>query len=120
LDDLLETHHARLAALVAGDLTRLDELVGDDMIYISPTGKVQTKAEVFAGFRSGAMRIEQMEADEVRARHFDDIGIVTYRALTVMRDGAEVVRGNIRATSVYQNRADRWQLISQHQCRIAD
>lgn len=115
---LLEIHHARLAALLAGDLETLDRYVSDDLIYTSPDGQTQTKQQVFEGFRSGKSKVEKMDTDDTEVRLFTNAAVITYRATSKMSDGIRDTNGLIRSTATYINGSLGWQLVSQHQSRI--
>ena len=65
---LIAAHHERLDALRDGDLDALAKVVGEDMIYVSSFGKAHTRADVFAAFRSGAMRIERNATFDISTR----------------------------------------------------
>ena len=118
VSSLVAAHHSRIQALLEGDLETLGKVVGEDLIFVSAHGKMQTRPEVFAAFESGALKIERMVSRDIAARLYGDIGILIYRADTKMTDGAVTIEGMTRSTTVYARRGDGWQLISQHQSRI--
>ena len=105
---------------MAGDLDALDRFVSDELIYVSPAGKVQTKAEVYEGFRAGTLKVARMEIDEISARLYGPVGIVRYRAANRIVDNGKVFEGLSRSTAVYHHQDGRWQLVSQHVCPITD
>jgi uncharacterized protein (TIGR02246 family) len=112
--EVLAANRERIAALVAGDADTLDCFVGDDMSYVSPAGQVQSKAQVFAALRSGALRLERQDASDLEVRLYGDTAIVGYRAETVTVDSGVRIEGTTRCTSVYVHRDGRWQLVLQH------
>ena len=118
-EELRMVHEARIAALLAGDVEHLDNYVADDLTYTSPKGKVMGKPEVFAAFRSGAMRIDHMEIDDLECREHGDTAIMTYRAQTTIIDDGETISGAVRSTAVYLKRDGRWKLAAQQQTAIA-
>lgn len=118
-DDLRNVHEARIAALLAGDLGELDKYVADDLTYTSPHGKIMSKAEVFANFRSGAMKMQRMEVDDLAVREHGDAAIMTYRALTTFVDNGAVIDGTVRSTAIYLHREGSWKLAAQQQTSIA-
>ncbi len=118
--EVSKVHSERLQALVQGDLAKLDQIVGDDLVYISPTGQVQTKAEVVADRKSGALKVSAIEAEDVQVRVYGETAVVTYRTINKgFLDNGKDFSGQIRATSVYVKRDGRWQLVSQQMTRIA-
>ena len=115
---LTAAHHERLNAVLDGDLDALAKVVGEDMIYISSFGKALTRADVFAAFQSGTMKIERMESYDISTRIYGSIGILIYRADTKMMNGDDIVEGVTRSTTVYEMRDGDWLMISQHQSPV--
>jgi len=115
---LTAAHHDRLRAVLDGDLDALAKVVGEDMIYVSSFGKAHTRADVFAAFRSGAMKIERMESYDISTRIYGSIGILIYQADTKMMNGNDIVEGVTRSTTVYEMRNGDWQMVSQHQSSV--
>ncbi len=115
---LTAAHHDRLNAVLEGDLDALAKVVGEDMIYVSSFGKAHTRADVFAAFRSGTMKIERMESYDISTRIYGNIGILIYQADTKMMNGNDIVEGITRSTTVYEMRNGDWLMISQHQSAV--
>lgn len=115
---VLDVHQARLKALVDGDLEALERLVGEDMVYISAHGAVQTRAQVFESIRSARLRIHRLDSDDVTVTLYGDVAITRYRAESHSDDGDDVIQGTVRSTAVYVMRDGRWQLVSAHNCLI--
>jgi ketosteroid isomerase-like protein len=107
--ELIDVNRDRIAALVACDLDALDRFVAHDMQYVSVAGAVQTKAQVFAGFRSGDVRLERQDPSELDVRIYGDAAIVGYRADSLTLDRGARIEGTTRCTSVYARRDGRWQ-----------
>ena len=120
MSDILDVHHARVKAIVSGDLQTLDQYVSQDLTYTSPTGMVLTKSEVFAGFKAGTLNVTQMETYDINATVYGDAAVVTYTATATMHEHDEVVTGNIRASTTYIKQDGRWQLVVAHQTRIEE
>jgi ketosteroid isomerase-like protein len=112
--EVLAVNRARIAALVAGDVDALERFVGDDMQYVSVSGAVESKPQVFAGLRSGALRLERQDAVDEDVRLYGDTAIVGYRAESVTLDRGARIEGTTRCTSVYVRRDGHWQLVLQH------
>lgn len=117
--DLLATHEARIAALVAGNLDDLSQIVGEDLVFVSAVGKVMRRPEIFASFQAGTMRVERIDADNVETRFYGDTALLSYRAHTTVRDGDNLIDGLTQNTCVFVHRDGRWQMVNQHQCAIA-
>ena len=115
---LVAAHHVRMNALLECDLDTLSTVVGEDMVFISSFAKIQTRAEVFAAVRAGTMKIERMISRDISTRIYGDVGILIYEADTKVLDGSVLVEGVTRSTTVYTERRNGWQMVSQHQSRV--
>lgn len=115
---LIKAHETRLKALLDGDLDLLSTVVGEDMEFISPTGKTTTRADVIAAFKAGTMKIHRMDARDISTRLYGDIGILIYTADGKTTHGDTTVEGTTRSTTVYAHRNGGWQMISQHQSML--
>ncbi|MBL6597934.1 MAG: nuclear transport factor 2 family protein [Alphaproteobacteria bacterium] len=112
---LIKAHETRLRALLDGDLDLLSTVVGEDMQFISTTGKTTTRAEVIAAYKAGTMKIHRMDASDISTRLYGDIGILIYSADGKTTHGDTTVEGMTRSTTVYAYRGGGWQMVSQHQ-----
>ena len=112
--ELIAVNRRRIEALVAGDWDVLENYVGEDMQYVSGAGTVHPKSEVFAGFRSGDLRLERQDPSDEEVRVYGDTAIVGYRAESVTIDRGTRIEGVTRCSSVYVRRDGRWQLVLQH------
>ena len=108
----------RLNALATGDISKLDQILGNDFISISPQGKLQTKADVVKDLKSGALKVSLIEPIELTVRVYENTAVINYLTSTKYVDNGKNFDTQIRATSVYVKRDDRWQLISQHMSRV--
>ena len=116
---LIAVNRARIAALVAGEWDILQRYVAQDMQYISSAGTVHPKVEVFANFRSGALRLERQQPSAEQVRIYGDTAIVSYRADTVTVNNGSRSEAVTQCSSVYVHRDERWQLVLQHNTLIA-
>lgn len=103
---LLKLTEEWLEAEAKIDRAALERLIADDFIGTAPNGRSLTKRDVIpaAGSSSGL----RFTAQDVKARVFGDVGVVT---------GRGVSRGQapeMRFTVVYARRQDRWQMVVGH------
>ncbi|MDE0813215.1 MAG: nuclear transport factor 2 family protein [Alphaproteobacteria bacterium] len=112
---LIAAHHARLSALIAGDIEALGKVVAEDMIFVSAKGITRTRPDVIASFKVGTMKIERMDSFDISTRIYGNTGILMYRADTKSRDGDVTIEGVTRSTTVYINGDGGWRMVSQHQ-----
>ena len=116
---LIAVHEARISALVQGDLDALDQIVADELVFVSAVGKVLRKPEIVEAIANGQMEIRRIESSDIEVRSYGDVALLRYRALTTVRDGAQTIDGETQNTCVFVHRDGRWQMVNQHQCPIA-
>jgi hypothetical protein len=96
------------------------KVVGADMIYISSFGKARARADVFAAFQSGTIKIERIGSYDISTGIYGGIKILIYQADTKMINGDNIVEGVTWSTTVYRMRKGDWLMISQHQSPVEE
>jgi ketosteroid isomerase-like protein len=95
---------ARLrAAQLCADVSALNTLIAENLLFTGPDGQLASKADDLAMHRSGAVRIRAHDPEELRIRRVGaDVAVVALRArLTVEANGALVMQGPVRYTRVW-------------------
>lgn len=116
--EVILVHKERLNALSRGDVSTLDRIVGADLIYVSPRGKVQSKQEIVSDMKSGKLKVNSIIPLEMNVRVFGNTAVVNYFTDTKFVDNGNDYNTQIRATSVYVKRQKQWQLVSQQMTRV--
>lgn len=109
----------RLDAMVKGDATLLERMLGEDLTYTHTTGAVDTKATFLASLRAGMLRYLEIQLEGVEVRIYADaVAVVTGRVdLRVALDGKEAAFP-ARLTSVYAKRHGCWLLVAWQSTRL--
>ena len=110
---LVAAHHARLQALLDGDLDALSKVVGEDLLFISAFGQTRTWPEVVTSIQSGALKMRRMDSADISTRIYSDVGILTFKADTVAEDDGVTVETSTLSVTVYVKRNGGWQMVSQ-------
>jgi len=96
----------------AGDTTRLKEIVGDDLVAITPgsDGFSSTRNEVqaSAGFRAGGGKLVDLRFPKMRVQRFGDVVIVYTDYEYALAMGSDTTRQSGRATEVFVKRDGKW------------
>jgi len=94
-----------------------DRLLADDILWLSPTGRVQTKAEYLANVRSTFEKNPNRKAsgtinkhDDFTVRRFGDVVIQLGRSTTINPDLSPGPQR--RYMNVFLNRRGQWWLIA--------
>ena len=67
-EEVLKVDTERAEAYMHGDTAALSRILADDCVYVHPTGKVETKEEIIAGFKAGDRKYISIDRDDVVAR----------------------------------------------------
>jgi ketosteroid isomerase-like protein len=118
-DEALRAEQARYAAQTANDFAAMEQLFGDDLVYVHSSTVLDTKASFIESMRSGTVRYRQMQLrGEPRVRTFGAVAIITGRALFEV-----TVKGEDRALdllfhSVWARRPSGLQFVSWQATRL--
>ena len=102
-----------VAAIGSKDLATYDRIVADDYVAFDIAGKANTKAEIMAGYRSGARGYTNLEIFDVQGRIFGDTAVVSARTKGFRREGDHDVPNNVQYIRVYARRDGRWRAVAQ-------
>ena len=113
---------ARLrAAQLAADVSALDALIADNLLFTGPAGQLGTKADDLAAHGSGLVRFREHDPEELRARLVGDrVVITTLRARLGVEVGGQLVRGVYRYTRVWAREdGGPWQVVGGHVSNVS-
>lgn len=66
----------RYAAMTKPDVAALEPLLSGDLVYAHSTGKLQSKNELLADLKSGAMRYRKIETTAPFIRFYGEVAVV--------------------------------------------
>ena len=114
--DIIDCEVRIRAAQLSADVNALDELIGEPLLFTGPDGQLGTKAQDLEAYRSGIVRFQQHEPEELRVRRVGtDVAVCALRArLTVEVDGTPV-NGTYRYTRVWAREdGGPWRVVAGH------
>ena len=101
-------------AQLTGDVTVLEQLIDDELVFTGPDGAIYSKRDDLDAHRDGTIRITRLEPSEERVQLFGDIAVVSVRMeMTVVFRG-EPFAGPYRYTRVWCRRPDGWRVVAGH------
>jgi len=111
-DRLRDMERRRVAALVAGDGHRMNELHADDYELISGGGGRLSRAEYLDPIAAGDLRYVTFEpASEIAVRVYQDVAVLRYLARIDVRFGDAYDRGLFWHTDLYERTATGWRAV---------
>jgi ketosteroid isomerase-like protein len=119
-EQIKQLERDRQAAFVRGDIARIEQETADDYTTINSTGSVSDKPRMMASLSSGRTKIVSVALEDLRARVYGEVAVLTgiYRDVSVSA-GVER-RTNARFTRVFAKRNGRWLAVAYQQTLIAD
>ncbi len=113
-----QVERRRFAAMVAQDVSALEPLLAEELNYCHSNGEVEDKPRFLETIRSGRLRYEAIDAQELDVRVYQNVAIVTGLIRVKAQAGNQPVRLNVRYTDAYVNRDGRWQLVAWQSTRL--
>jgi ketosteroid isomerase-like protein len=107
-------------AQLAADVSALDELIADELLFTGPDGQLGTKAADLASHATGAVRVRQHEPEELRARSIAGAVVVTnLRTRMQVEVNGQLVNGVYRYTRVWaQEGGHPWRVVAGHVAEV--
>jgi hypothetical protein len=108
----LAAEDERYAAQLQSDVTALDRLLADDLVYIHSNAQVDSKQAFIESLRSGAVKYLSMKRSDVRVRTFGCVAVITGLANYDVHFNGKDISVDLRFHSVWARRDGRLQFIS--------
>jgi ketosteroid isomerase-like protein len=118
-DQIKKMEVDRAAAVVKGDVAKLDKETADDYTLITAAGQMSDKAQMISGFKSGESKLSVDTVSDMKVHVYGDTAIVTGRADVKGALGGKDVTGQILFTRVYVKKAGHWVAVALQQTRAA-
>ena len=106
------------AASRKGDAKALEEIFADGFISTSTEGTVRSKAEVLARVKSGEVKYESANADDLRISIYGDAAVVNGRWKGKFVEKGKTVVTNERFTDVFIRQKGQWRCVASQATEI--
>ncbi|WP_298906656.1 nuclear transport factor 2 family protein [uncultured Nostoc sp.] len=106
-------------AMLCNDITALDRLLADEVIFTDPQGSVIDKVEDLSLHQSGNLVVTSYETDELIVRVFGSTAITNLKVRLTGLFKGESFSGVYRYTRTYLKQNERWQIIAAQATAIA-
>jgi hypothetical protein len=107
-------------AMTKHDMVALDRILGDDHTVISKDGRVHTKAEELANYKSEESSNELSDFEPMNVRVFSDTAVVTGGQREKSVNFGKNTSGFYRWTDVFVKRDGRWQAVASELTRVEE
>jgi len=117
---VIDLDRERMAASVAKNFDRLNQLIADDLIYTHSTARMDTKASLIGNMQSGSTVYTGMAPSEMVAQDLGDaVSLTGVCAISVM-SGGKPNSFKVRFTDVWAKRPGGWQMVTWQSTKLPD
>jgi ketosteroid isomerase-like protein len=110
--DILALEEKRCAAMTANDLTALEGMFHDALIYTHSSAVVDTRASYLEALRSGHTRYESIKRSDEKVRVCGNTALVTGRAIIDVTVKGEKKHLDTRFLDVWTQTPQGWKFIA--------
>jgi len=116
----METDHIRALevrlrlATLHSDLEELNELLADDLVFISQNGQLWSKTDDLNIHRTGRQVIDAIDTSEMKITLTQEAAIVVVKARVTGHFDGHKFSGIFRYSRVWLERGGKWQVASAH------
>jgi ketosteroid isomerase-like protein len=107
-DEIKKLEQQRNEAILKGDTATLDKLTSDDYANTTAQGKIEKKAEILDGFKSGKIKFDSRELSDLDVRVYGNTAVVTGQVNQKATNNGADISGQSRFTRVYVKQNGRW------------
>ena len=108
------------AALKNNDVAALDRIYDDGYTFVSDTGVLTTKAPRLAAFKTGELKFESINFDDVNIYIYGDTAVATFIVTSKYAPGVKSLGGKFMTTATFINRKGHWTEIAAQSTRIGE
>ena len=108
------------AGLRNNDIAALNTIYADDYTFVGDDGKMMTKAERLAAFKSGDIKYESVSIEVAKLHIFGDTAVAVTHITTKFAPGSKVSGGKFVTTATFIKTKGRWQLVAAGNTRLTE
>jgi uncharacterized protein (TIGR02246 family) len=106
-------------AQLKGDISALEKFYADDAMTVHSDGKLTTKAQEIANFKSGSEKAESMTMNEQRIHTYGDTAVANGEYSVTATVHGKQYTGNVSITRVWVKEKGGWKVVLYQATRIA-
>ena len=117
---IVEVEDQLRTAMLSSDVAALNELLAPDLIFTNHLGQLLGKNDDLAAYRSGVLKIAELEPSEQHLRVLDEVAVVSVRMQVSGTYEGAPANGDFRFTRVWaRSQQEIWQIVAAHSVLIA-
>jgi ketosteroid isomerase-like protein len=119
-EEILKVDEERNQALQKGDISTLDRIYSDDVIYANASGALLTKAQHLAELKGRTLNFRSFKHEDVQVTVHGDTGALTGISKSVVEYQGSVSSSNRRFLNVFVKKDGRWQCVAHFETNISE
>ena len=118
-NQLKQMEKQRAEALMKGDAGFFDRTTADDYTMITASGALRNKRRAMGDLKSGAVKFQSADVDELEVRVYGFAAVVTGRHTQKAQSAGNDISGLYRFTRVYVKQKGQWKAVAYQATRIS-
>ena len=107
-------------AMLNSNISELNEMLSDDLIFTNHLGQLVTKQEDLNAHKTGQLKIENIEFCDVKIMPFNEMAMVNAKVRLVGSFNGEAAETIFRFSRIWsKNSNNTWQVIMAHSTLVA-
>lgn len=111
-DQIVENENRLSKAMLESDITVLDELLHNDLLFNIPNGMTVTKNMDLDNYRSGSMIVSSVLSSDQIIKVINDTAVVAVTLVLNGKYGEQTLDGKYRYLRVWKLFDDSWKVIA--------
>lgn len=99
-------------AMIASDVEKLNELISDSLVFVSPNGYVASKKDDLDAHRSGIQKITSLVPSEMIIQSYGDFFVVNVKMDLDGTFANQSITGAYRYTRIWTKVSDKFQIVA--------
>jgi hypothetical protein len=119
-NELVRIEREVASAVVKGNLVPFDRYTAPTCVFTDPSsGIVMDKAYLMAGLKSGRIKYQASQVENLKVYVYGNAAVVTFRTKDRMRVRGQDASGTYQWTDTFVKKMGRWQLVADHGVAVA-
>ncbi len=119
-EQLKQMEKDRAAAVVKADIATLTQSTDNDFVMIDSRGRVRNKQETLDSIKSGDIKLESVDFDDLKVNVYGDTAVVTGKRTNRGTIGGQQETGLIRFLRVLVKRGGEWKSVAYQQTKVSE